>query len=439
LSTVSTAPSTQSPVQVPRLRLPRPLQVASLLVNRRAAVLAFHRRYGPTFSMVAPLIGRVVVTSDPADVRTLFRAGPDVVDIVDDNLPRVLGPGALMGQRGEVHRKRRRLLTPPFHGRRLPVYEQIVEEETLAELARCPKGAEFPIHPVTTRITMSTILRAVFGAEGAELDELRTLIPKMVRVGSVLAIAPIPEWNLGGYAPWGRYRILRKNYDDIIDRLAARAEEDLDSRQDILSMLLQSRFEDGSPMTRSEIRDQLLGLLAAGHETTATVLAWAFERIRRHPELLDRLVAEVDGDGHELIDATLTEVQRARPATDMIGRKITADSLELSSCTLTRDEIVVTSVHAVHNDADLFANPERFDPDRFLGTRGDPAGWIPFGGGARRCIGAAFAQMEMRVVLRTVLRHYTLEPTEAPAERFRFRGIVTVPADGGKVILRPRS
>ena len=204
-------------------------------------------------------------------------------------------------------------------------------------------------------------------------------------------------------------------------------------------MLLQSRFEDGSPMTRPEIGDQLLGLLAAGHETTSTVLAWAFERIRRHQELLDRLVAEAEGDGHELIDATMTEVQRVRPVADLIGRKIIADSLELKSCTLTRGETVVSSVEAVHNDADLFANPERFDPDRFLGVRPDPAEWIPFGGGARRCIGAAFAQMELRVALRTVLRHYTLEPTGAAGERCRVKGVTVVPAGGGKVALRPRS
>lgn len=150
-------------------------------------------------------------------------------------------------------------------------------------------------------------------------------------------------------------------------------------------------------------------------------------------------MAEADGDGHELIDATMTEVQRVRPVVDLIGRKIIADSLELRSCTLTRGEIVATSIHAVHNDADLFPNPERFDPDRFLVVRPHLAEWIPFGGGDRRCIGAAFAQMELRVVLRTVLRHYTLEPTEAPGERCRFKGILTVPAGGGKVTFHPRS
>ena len=435
---MSTTQSAPSPVRMPGPRLPGAVQVAVSLVDRRASLLALHRRYGSTFTTVLPLLGRVVVTNDPADVRTLFRVGTDVADVIDQNLGRLLGPGSLFGQRGEVHRRRRRLLAPPFHGRRLPVYERIVEEETLAELAGCPVGAEFPIQDVTTRITLSAILRAVFGAEGAELDELRTLMPKMVNLGTVLAVLPVPEWNLGGYAPWGRFRILRRQYDDVVDRLVARAEEDLASREDILSMLLQSRFEDGSPMSRSEIGDQLLSLLAAGHETTATVLAWAFERVRRHPDLLERLVAEADGDGHELIDATMTEVQRVRPVVDLIGRKVIADSLELRSCTVTRGETVVNSVEAVHHDPDLFDTPERFDPDRFLGARPDPAAWIPFGGGTRRCVGAAFAQMEMRVVLRTVLRHHTLASGAAPDERRRVKGVATVPAGGGRVTLHPR-
>lgn len=436
---MSTTQSAPSPVRVPGPRLPGPVQVAVSLADRRGALLAYHRRYGPTFTTVLPLLGRVVMASDPADVRTLFRAGPEVVDVIDQNLGRLLGPGSLFGQRGEVHRKRRRLLAPPFHGRRLPVYERIVEEETLAELAGRPAGVEFPTYPMTTRITMSAILRAVFGAEGAELDELRALVPKMVTLGSVLAVLPVPQWDLGGYAPWGRYRGLRRGYEDIVDRLVARAEEDPDSREDILSLLLRSRFEDGSPMSRPEIGDQLLSLLAAGHETTATVLAWAFERISRHQDLLERLVAEADGDGDGgLIDATMTEVQRVRPVVDLIGRKIIADSLELRSCTVTRGETVVSSVEAVHNDPDLFGDPERFDPDRFLGSRPDPAAWIPFGGGARRCVGAAFAQMELRVVLRTVLRHHTLATTAAPGERCRFKGIATVPADGGRVTLTPR-
>jgi len=191
-------------------------------------------------------------------------------------------------------------------------------------------------------------------------------------------------------------------------------------------------------MSRSEIADQLLSLLAAGHETTATVLAWAFERIRRHPELMERLVTEADGGGEDLIDATMVEAQRVRPVVDLIGRKVIAETLELQACTLSRGQTVVNSVEAVHNNPALFDHPERFDPDRFVGVRPDPAEWIPFGGGARRCIGAAFAQMELRVVLTTLLRHYELVPTGAPDERRRFKGVASAPADGGRVLLRPR-
>jgi cytochrome P450 len=431
--------TTQSTVRLPPgPRLPRAAQLGALLVKRRDTLAALHRRYGDTFTTVMPLLGRVVVANDPADVRTLFRAGPDVVDVIDQNLGRMLGPGSLFGQRGEVHRTRRRLMVPSFHGRRLKAYERIVESETEAELARRPVGEEFPIYPSTIRITMNAILRAVFGAEGAEFDELRDLLPRMITLGSLLAVLPIPEWDLGGYAPWGRFRRYRRNYDDIVDRLVERAERDLDSREDVLSMLLQSRFEDGSPMSRSEIADQLLSLLAAGHETTATVLAWGFERIRRHPELLERLVAEADSGGEDLIDATMVEAQRVRPVVDLIGRKVIADTLELQACTLSRGQTVVNSVEAIHNNPALFDHPERFDPDRFVGVRPDPAEWIPFGGGPRRCIGAAFAQMELRVVLKTLLRNYELAPTGAPDERWRFKGIAFAPGDGGKVLLLQR-
>lgn len=422
----------------PGPRSPGAVQLGALLVKRRDTLARLHRRYGDTFTTVMPLLGRVVVANAPADVRTMFRAGPDVVDVIDQNLGRMLGPGSLFGQRGEVHRTRRKLMVPSFHGRRLKAYERIVAAETEAELARRPAGEEFPIYPSTIRITMNAILRAVFGAEGAEFDELRDLLPRMITIGSLLAVLPIPEWNLGGYAPWGRFRGHRRNYDAIVDRLVERAGRDLDAREDVLSMLLQSRFEDGSPMSRSEIGDQLLSLLAAGHETTATVLAWGFERIRRHPELLKRLVEEADGDGEELIDATMVETQRVRPVVDLIGRKVIADTLELQDCTVSRGQTVVSSVEAIHNNPALFDHPERFDPDRFAGVRPDPAEWIPFGGGTRRCIGAAFAQMELRVVLKTLLRHYELVPTSAPDERWRFKGIAFAPGDGGRVLLRPR-
>lgn len=430
--------STRSTARLPGPRWPAAVQVGASLVNRRGTLAALHRRHGDTFTTVMPLLGRVVVANHPADVRTLFRAGPEVCDVIDENPARILGPGSLFGQRGEEHRSRRKLIVPSFHGRRLAAYERIVAAETEAELARLPMGVEIPSFPSTNRITLNAILRAVFGAEEAEFDELRALLPRWVTLGSVLAVLPIPEWDLGGRGPWSRFHRYRRAYDDILDRLIERAERDLDAREDVLSLLLQSRFEDGSRMSRAEIGNQLLSLIVAGHETTATVLAWAFERIRRHPELLDRLVAEADADGGELIDATMVEAQRVRPVVVLLGRKVIAETLALRECTVRRGQMVVTSVEAIHNNPALYDHPERFDPDRFVGVRPDPAEWIPFGGGTRRCIGAAFAQMELRVVLRTLLRGHRLIPTTAPDERWRFKGIAFAPAHGGRVLLRRR-
>ncbi|QXG76786.1 cytochrome P450 [Modestobacter sp. L9-4] len=438
--TTTTAPPVRT---APRSRLPHLVQRGATLVDRRATLTALRRRHGATFAVPLPLLGDVVVVSDPADVRTLFRSGPDVVDAQDPNLGLLLGTGSLFAQRGATHAARRRLLAPPFHGRRIATHEQIVVEATEAELAQRPLGAAFPVLPSTMRITLDVVLRAVFGAEGEDLDELREVLPRWVELGSRLFVLPVPRWDLGGRAPWGRLRVFRERYEAVLDRLVARAAEDPGSRTDVLSMLLQSRYEDGSAMSRSELGDQLLAVLAAGHETTAITLAWALERLRRHPELLTRLTAALD-DGDDalldtLLDATIAEVQRTRPVVGLVPRQVTAASLELGSVTLQRGQTLVVPVELVHGDPTVFPDPERFDPDRFLGSRPVVGEWVAFGGGSRRCIGAAFAQMEMRVVLRTLLRRHVLVPTDAPDERWRFRGVAYAPARGGEVVLLPRS
>src|SRR6266496_2189400 len=191
--------------------------------------------------------------------------------------------------KGEAHRAQRKLLVPPFHGRKLAAFEQIIEDETVREMRSWPEGRPFPVMPSTMRITLNAILRAVFGAEGAEFDELRDLLPEMVTVGSRIVLLPIPRGRMPRWTPWGRFRAMRRQYDAVINRLIDKA-GDLDERNDVLAMMLQSRYDDGSAMTRGEIADQLLALLAAGHETTATTLAWVVERLRRHPKVLRDLV-----------------------------------------------------------------------------------------------------------------------------------------------------
>jgi cytochrome P450 len=397
-------------------------------------------RYGDAFTVNVPIFGNAVIVSDPAEVRQVFMGGPEVADNLDRNLGRVLGPGSLFALSGEEHHRQRKLLVPQFHGRRLAVYEKIVESETVRELATWPQGGAFPTLPSMMRITLNIILRAVFGSEGAEFAALRELLPRMIRLGSGLAALPIPRRDLGRWSPWGRFWAMRREYDAIVARLIAKAQDDgLDERNDILSLMLQSRYDDGSEMSTGEITDQLLTLLAAGHETTATTLAWAVERIRRHPEVLRALVAEVDAGGHTLRDATILEVQRTRPVIDLVGRQVKTDSVQLGRWTLPKGYVVLVSITLMHDNESLFPNAQAFDPQRFVGARPDLYHWIPFGGGTRRCLGAAFATMEMNVVLRTMLRDLTLAPTEEPGERWHFRGIANAPGKGGRAIVRRRA
>jgi cytochrome P450 len=225
-----------------------------------------------------------------------------------------------------------------------------------------------------------------------------------------------------------------------VDRLitAARRDPGIDQRNDILAMMVQSKYDDGEPMSRDEIADQLLTLLAAGHETTATTLAWAVERLRRHPGILRRLTDEVDQGGSRLREATILEIQRTRPVVARPARQIRAPRYELGRWTLRERQVVVVSIYLLHNDESLFPRARRFDPDRFVDSKPDTYQWIPFGGGVRRCIGAAFATMELNVVLRTLLRDFTLEPTSARGERPHSRGIANCPAKGGLAVVHRR-
>ncbi|GAA3432712.1 cytochrome P450 [Kutzneria kofuensis] len=420
---------------------PRLAQAVSALMRPGRGFRQARARYGDAFTINSPLFGRALVISDAAEIKQLFQAGAEIADNIEPNLGRVLGSGSLFALSGDEHRRQRKLLVPPFHGRRLAAYEQIMEEETLREFASWPRNQQFATLPSMMRITLNIILRAVFGAEGAEFDRLRDLLPAFVKLGSLLAVLPVPKVDWGRWSPWGRFRLMRREYDEIVERLIAKAERDgsLDEREDILALMLQARYDDGTAMSHGDIADQLLTLLTAGHETTATTLAWAVERLRRHPDVLRDLTEETRTGGKTLREATILEVQRTRPVIDMVGRKIKADGARLGRWTLPRGQTVLVGIALIHEDPDLFPNPRAFDPYRFVGTKPDLYQWIPFGGGSRRCLGAAFATMEMNVVLRALLRDFDLIPTALPDEPWHSRGIANAPAKGGLAVVRPRT
>jgi cytochrome P450 len=441
LSELVTAPAASPAVKLPPMaRVPKLIYGLFFLTSRRAMIKRLARRYGNVFVINLPIFGRVVVVGEPELAKQIFTTSPEELGNIQPNLSRMFGSGSVFALDRDDHRRRRRLLAPPFHGKSMKNYESIIEEETLRETAGWPEGRPVATLPSMMHITLNAILRAVFGADGAELDELRRLIPPWVTLGSRLAALPKPKRTYGRFSPWGRLEGWRRQYDVVIDKLIAaeRADPSFEDRTDVLALMLRSTYDDGSMMSRKDIGDELLALLAAGHETTAATLGWAFERIIRHPDLLAALVEETDNGGNELRQATILEVQRARTVIDFAGRQVYPLVFQLGEWTIPRGYSMIVSIAHIHDDPNVFPDPKRFDPQRYIGTKPSSFAWIPFGGGARRCVGAAFANMEMDVVLRTVLRHFTIETTSAPGERWHCRGVAYTPKDGGQIVVRRR-
>ncbi len=434
------AEGTTDPVRLPPgPRIPTAVMGVAFLAARHRAVASAGRRYGGAFTVNLPVFGETVVMSDPALVKDLFTAGSDLVGRAS-NLGTVLGPGSTFSLHGDEHRARRKLLVPPFHGKRMTGYEAIVEEEVMREVANWPEGREFATLQPMMRITLNAILRAVFGAQGAAFDELRELFPPMIPLASRMALMPAAfRRDLGPWSPWGRVQRSRRRYDQIVAQLIAEARNDpaFADRSDVLALMLAARYDDGSAISDGHIADELLTLLSAGHETTATTLAWAVERIRRHPRLLSRLTAEADAGGSDLRQATIWEVQRTRPVVEATVR-VTRQRIRLGEWVVPKDHAVIASIAMSHSSARNFSEPEKFDPDRFLGGNPDTHTWIPYGGGIRRCIGASFANMEMSVTLRTLLREFEFGTTYSAGERVHSRGVTTAPARGGRAVVYRR-
>lgn len=422
---------------------PRTPKIVSLLLftlARRRVVQRLTRRYGAAFTVTSPVFGSTVFVTDPNLAKQVFLANPEDLGNIQPNLSRLLGSGSVFALDGAEHRRRRNLLSPPFHGKSIRAYEQIIVEETLREIADWPIGKPFETLAPMNRITLNVILRAIFGAQGAELDQLRVNLPKWVTLGSRLVVLPMPIRNHGRFTPWGRLAKWREQYEATLDKLIedVRADPNFENRTDVLTLLLSSTYDDGTSMTRQEIGDELLTFLAAGHETTASTMAWVFERLSRHPELLGELTAEADTEENSLRRATIREVQRARTVIDFAGRHVHAPTVQIGEWVIPRGYGVITAINQIHQNPAVFEDPDRLDPQRYLTGNPSAFEWLPYGGGSRRCPGSAFANLEMDVVLRTVLRHFTIEPTTAPGEKYHSRGVAFTPKRGGRITVRRR-
>jgi cytochrome P450 len=388
---------------------------------------------------------KLVLISDPEAVKTVFTAPPEVAPSGAGNSPvaPVMGPSSVIVLTGPEHMRQRKLLLPPFHGERMREYEEVIVEATRRNMADWPLGTPMRLQERTRAITLEVILRAVFGVEAERMGALKEAIAGLVEPMNPLAIVLIALRRPTLDRPTGAIGRALDRLDEVIyEELARRrGQEDLAERRDILSLLMQARDEDGQPMTDGELRDELVTLLLAGHETTSTSVAWAVERLVRHPQKLRRLLQEIESGGEEYMTAVVNETLRVRPVVPIVVRLL-QEELQVGSYTLPAGTRVVPSIYLTNRNPRVYEDAEEFRPERFLEDGPDTFSWIPFGGGIRRCIGASFAQLEMRLILRTMLSE--LEPSVPSGmwrkgEWVRRRAITLVPAAGTRVVWSRRA
>jgi cytochrome P450 len=330
----------------------------------------------------------------------------------------------------------RKLMLPPFHGESIAHFEHVIAEITDREIDGWRPGTRIRTRAVAQRVTMEVIIRAVFGiTEPERVAELMRVLPGLSSVNPLLALEAARR-DLGPRSPWGRFVRDRARADHLIYQEIARRRAGAGDEQDILALLLRATDEDGAPLTDRELRDELITLLLAGHETTATTIGWAFERLLRTPVALRRATQEARaGDSTDYIDAVIKETLRVRPVITEVFRSPTAP-VELNGHRLSAGDQLAVAIMLVQYDPELYPpDPLAFRPERFLEGAPEPYTWIPFGGGVRRCLGAAFAQLEMRVVISRILARADLRPSRPRDERVRFRGITLVPGRGGEAVV----
>jgi cytochrome P450 len=417
--------------------------------TRPAASLERLRPYGKRITVRLPFQPPFVMLWDPADIKEVFTAPPDVLHPGEG--ARILEP--LIGRNSVIlldedeHLEQRRLLLPAFHGERMQRLTGLMTELAEREVASWPTDEPVALHPRLQRVTLEIILRVVFGLEeGPELDRLRDLLTDVLAfTESPLSVLPPMMRALGWMPRLRRFNAQLRDTDALIFSLIEQRRAELAAgggadRDDILSMLLAARHQDESAMSEQELRDELMTALVAGHETSASQLAWALERLAREPAARARLVEEVDaGESDEYLSAAITEILRLRPVLPNAEPRLTKREVEIGGYRYPPGVVLMASAYLVHHDPEIYPEPRAFRPERFLGTSPGTYTWIPFGGGRRRCLGASFAVQEMKVVLRAALRRYEIRPVSGRPETTRRRSITFSPAGGTTVVLRRRA
>ena len=397
-------------------------------------------RYGPVFRTRDVIAGEMIHVADRALIEQMFKWKPAQYNVGEPRqvMEPVTGPSSILLLDGAQHMRMRKLMLPPFHGEAIAQYADLIREITEREIERWRPGQTVRTRTVAQVITMEVIIRAVFGITDAErVAEMKAVLPRLSSINPVLAIEAARR-DLGRRSPWGRFVRDRDRVDALLHDEIERRRRDGNGGPpgDVLGLLLAARDEQGAPLTHRELRDELITLLLAGHETTATSIGWAFERLLRTPPALERLTAEVHGrDDGDYVDAVIKETLRLRPVVPEVFRAVT-EPTELGDYRLESGAQLAASILIVQRDPELYPpDPDVFRPERFLEGAPEAYTWIPFGGGVRRCLGATFALLEMRVVIATILRRWRLRASRQADERARFRGVTILPSRGGEAVV----
>ncbi len=434
----------------PMIDLPRTLQMLRFTQRQIEFVFKARREHGEVFRMCVAIPGDPVVTSHPDHVRSLFTAKPGLVPSLTAESPLrpIVGPNSVLTANGARHMRQRKLLLPPFHGEAIARYTQLIADAAEREIGRWPLGKPFALAPRMQAITLDVIMAGIFGIEGVpKRGTPERTLRTVTRQLTVLSSKPISQ--VSQYVNVGREEAvgLMKRALDLLDRptyeiiAQRRAAADLGERRDILSMLMAAETENGELLSDQELRDELLSLVLAGHETTANQLAWAWERLVRNPQAHDRLRDAIrsDTDAEENVEAVIVEAMRSRPVIPIVGRRVSVP-WQLGEYGVPAGAPVSASILLLHHREDLYPEPFAFLPERWLG--GHKPGtyeWIPFGGGTRRCLGAALAMAEQRVVLAAMARRVDLEAAEPEPERALHRNVTMIPGRGARVVVRGRA
>jgi cytochrome P450 len=427
----------------PGPRVPTWLQLLGTW-TRPTATLERLRRYGPRVTVRLPFQPPFVMLSDPADIKEVFAAPAEVLHPGEGAwvLEPIIGRNSVILLDESAHLAQRRLMLPAFHGERMQRLVGVMTELTEREVRAWPVGEPLALHPRLQRLTLEIILRAVFGLDrGPRLDALREALTEVLSFSeSPLSVLPALQRALRWTPTMRRFRTAMDKTDELIfGVIEERRARDEDDRDDVLAMLLSARHEDGRPMSRQELRDELMTALVAGHETTASQLAWALERLAHEPAVVGRLGAEIDGGESAYLDATVTEILRLRPVLPNAEPRLVKQEIEIGGVRYPPGVVLLASAYLVHHDPAIYPEPYAFRPERFLGTSPGSYTWIPFGGGRRRCLGASFALQEMKIVLRAVLGRFALTGAGTPPETTRRRGITFSPRGGATVVLTERA